>query len=73
MNTFKPQPGITYECYMGYTDRMGKRVRRGTKYYYIQDSFRDFWYMFTVSGRGVAAAIDKGKFEKHFIPVNPLP
>ena len=69
----KPQPGVTYECYVGYTDRMGTRVRKGVKYCYIMDSFREFWYMFKVSGKGISAAVNKGEFEKYFIPVNPLP
>ena len=31
-NTIKPQRGITYECYMGFTDKMGARARRGRRY-----------------------------------------
>jgi hypothetical protein len=37
------------------------------------DNFRDFLYMFNLSGKGVSAAVNKGEFEKYFIPVNPLP
>ena len=71
-NTIKPQRGITYECYMGFTDKMGTRARRGRRYVYLSDSFTDFFFMFTVSDKGIAVAVDKDKFASHFIPLNPL-
>jgi hypothetical protein len=68
----KPQRGITYECYMGYTDRMGTRVRRGNRYAVLSEGLRDDYYMISISGRGFGIAVPKAKFVSHFIPVNPL-
>jgi len=68
----KPQRGVTYECYMGYTDRMGTRVRRGNRYAVLSEGLRDDYYMISISGRGFGIAVPKAKFVSHFIPVNPL-
>lgn len=70
--TIRPQRGITYECYRGFTDRMGARARRGRRYVFLSDSFTGDFFMFTVSGRGLAIAVNKKKFTAHFIPVNPI-
>jgi len=66
-NKQKPQRGVTYECYMGFTDDLGVRVRRGRHYIFIKDRFETFYYMYTASGKGYAIAIPKDKFESHFI------
>jgi hypothetical protein len=68
----KPQRGVTYECYMGYTDRMGTRVRRGRRYAVLSEGLRDDYYMISISGKGFGIAVPKEKFASHFIPVNPL-
>jgi hypothetical protein len=69
----RPQRGVTYECYIGYTDRMGTRVRRKRKYVLLsENSFLDY-YMIGSSGRGFLVAVPRDKFTSHFIPVNPLP
>jgi len=69
--TIKPQRGVTYECYMGFTDFMGNRARKGQRVYYMSE-FRDFYYMMSINGTGYGKAIDKKKFMAHFCPVNPL-
>ena len=68
----KAQRGVTYECYMGYTDRMGTRVRKGNRYAVLSEGLRDDYYMINVSGRGFGIAVPKTKFVSHFVPVNPL-
>ena len=68
----RPQRGITYECYRGFTDRMGARARRGRRYCFLSNSFTEYFFMFTISDRGLAVAVDKKKFAAHFIPVNPI-
>ena len=68
----KPQRGVTYECYMGLTDITGARARRGRRYVFVSDSFRDCWFMFPASNKGFAVMVPKEKFASHFIPLNPL-
>ena len=68
----KPQRGITYECYMGFTDKTGTRARRGTRYWFLDDSFSDYFNMMKISNKGYAVMIPKDKFVSHFIPLNPL-
>jgi hypothetical protein len=68
----KAKRGVTYECYMGYTDRMGTRVRRGRRYSLLSEGFTGEYYLIGVSGKGYGVAIDKEKFISHFIPVNPI-
>jgi hypothetical protein len=72
MKKIKPQRGITYECYIGFTDHMGARARRGRRYVFLSDSFTDYFFMFTVSDKGLAIAVPKEKFVSHFIPLNPI-
>jgi hypothetical protein len=67
----KAQAGVTYECYRGYIDHMGSRVRRGQRYYMMSE-WRDFYYMHSISRKGYGKAIDKRKFVSHFVPVNPI-
>jgi hypothetical protein len=68
----KPQPGVTYECYIGYTDRTGVRVRRGRRYYMLREGFTDDYYFYPISNKGFAVMIPKKKFVSHFVPINPL-
>ena len=68
----KAQRGITYECYMGYTDSMGTRVRRGKRYAVFSEGLRDDYYMISISGKGFSIAVPKEKFASHFVPVNPV-
>lgn len=68
----KPQRGITYECYRGFTDKSGARARRGRRYVFLSDSFTDNFFMFTVSDKGYSIMVPKEKFTSHFIPLNPL-
>ena len=68
----KPQRGITYECYIGFTDRVGTRARRGVRYFFLDDNFYDFFYMMKINNKGYAVMIPKDKFASHFIPLNPL-
>jgi hypothetical protein len=67
----KAQPGVTYECYIGFTDHMGSRVRRGQRYYMMSE-WRDFYYMHSTNRRGYGKAVSKKKFASHFVPVNPI-
>ena len=69
----KPQPGVTYECYMGYTDDRGNRVRRGQRFYfYASSEFSAVHIMSHISNRGTFKMIDVNKFVSHFCPVNPI-
>lgn len=68
----KAQYGITYECYIGFSDGGGARVRRGRRYYMLTDGFSDNYYFYPVSGRGFGVMIPKEKFASHFVPVNPI-
>ena len=67
----KPQRGVTYECYVGYTDDRGSRVRRGQRYFLLQE-FREVYAVLATSGKGDIKIVDKDKFVSHFVPVNPL-
>ena len=72
MKKIKAQFGVTYECYMGFTDRTGTRARRKRRYVFISDSFTDDFFMFPVSNRGYAVMVPKKEFASHFVPLNPL-
>jgi hypothetical protein len=69
----KPQVGVVYECYKGFTDSHGDRCRVGQKFIfkggeaYEND---DYYYMDKVSGRGAQIEIAKDKFASHFCPAN---
>jgi len=67
----KPQRGITYECYIGFTDFMGSRARRGQRVFLLGE-FREYYYMMSTSMKGHGKAVSKEKFASHFCPVNPL-
>ena len=72
MKKIKPQRGITYECYIGFSDKVGTRARRGTRYFFLDDGNNDFFYMMKINNKGYAVMISKDKFTSHFIPLNPL-
>jgi hypothetical protein len=72
MKKIKPQRGITYECYIGFTDRTDTRARRGTRYWFLDDNFNGYFYMMPISNKGYAVMILKDKFTSHFIPLNLL-
>jgi co-chaperonin GroES (HSP10) len=69
----KPQVGVVYECYKGFTDSHGDRCRVGQKYIfkggeaYEND---DYYYMDKASRRGAQIEIAKDKFASHFCPAN---
>jgi hypothetical protein len=67
----KAQRGITYECYIGFSDMSGARARRGQRYA-MQCDYRDFYSVIPVSGKGYSKMIRKEKFASHFVPVNPI-
>ena len=67
----KAQRGVTYECYIGFTDQMGTRVRRGRKYVLLSDGF-SYYYMIGSSGKGYGVAVPRETFASHFIPLNPI-
>jgi len=67
----KAQRGVTYECYMGFSDNSGVRARRGQRYA-IQGDYRDFYSVIPVSGKGYSKMIRKEKFASHFVPINPI-
>jgi hypothetical protein len=72
-NKQKPQRGVTYECYMGFSGQiLDTRARRGRRYYFSADSFHGYYYMYPISGRGHAVMVPKERFESHFVPVNPI-
>jgi hypothetical protein len=66
--SIKPQQGIVYECYKGFTDFNGDRCRVGQKFVYYSDYGRDFYLMDKASGRGIDIVIPKDKFAAHFYP-----
>ena len=67
----KAQYGVTYECYMGFSDGSGAKARRGQRYALWCD-YRDFYSVIPVSGKGYSKMIKKEKFASHFVPVNPI-
>ena len=70
--TIKPQRGITYECYMGYIDHMGNRIRKGQQYF-LMGELRDYWVMMNPNMKGFCKSVKKKEFASHYIPLNPLP
>jgi len=67
----KPQRGVTYECYIGYTDHMTNKVRRGQRYF-LMGELRDYYVMMNPDMKGHCKSVSKKKFAAHFIPLNPL-
>jgi hypothetical protein len=69
----KPQVGVVYECYKGFTDSHGDRCRVGQKFIFKGgDAYEndDYYYMDKASGRGAQIEIRKDKFASHFCPTN---
>lgn len=66
----KPQKGIVYECYKGFTDFNGDRCRAGQKFVYWDDYGPNGYLMDKASGRGIDIVISKDKFAAHFIPAS---
>jgi hypothetical protein len=64
----KPQKGIVYECYKGFTDFSGDRCRAGQKFVYWDDYGPNGYLMDKASGRGIDIVIPKDKFAAHFCP-----
>jgi hypothetical protein len=67
----KPQRGVTYECYISYTDERGSRVRKGQRFY-LYGVHGENYAMLAPSHKGDIKLIDKKEFVSHFCPVNPL-
>ena len=67
----KAQLGVTYECYMGFSDGSGARARRGQRYAVVGE-YTDYYSVLPVSGFGYSKMIRKEKFASHFVPVNPI-
>ena len=70
----KPQQGVTYECYKGFTDRYGDRCRSGQKFKWSTEhdehEFTGYYVMEKASGKGVNIAVPVNNFHSYFIPVN---
>ena len=67
----KAQRGITYECYRGFSDFSGARVRREQRYA-VHNDYTDFYSVICVSGKGYSKMIRKEKFASHFVPLNSI-
>lgn len=63
----KPKKRVVYECYIGGTDVLKTRIRRGSR---VTLNFAgEFYYYFKrESGRGSVLIVEKNSFTKHFIP-----
>ena len=72
--TIKPQQGVTYECYKGFTDQYGDRCRSGQKFTWYKEDidypYSGYYVMEKASGRGVNIAVPVDSFHSYFIPVN---
>lgn len=70
----KPQHGVTYECYKGFTDQYNDRCRSGQKFKwstdYDESEFTGYYVMEKTSGRGVNIAVPVDNFHSYFIPVD---
>ena len=67
--TIKPQQGVVYECYKGFTDTAGDRCRVGQKFTWDGNTkFGDIYTFEKVSGRGLEIYVSADKFASHFIP-----
>ena len=69
----KPQVGVVYECYKGFTDSHGDRCRVGQKFIFKGGEAYEnyaYYYMDKASGRGAQIEIAKDKFASHFCPAN---
>ena len=74
----KPQVGVVYECYKGFTDSHGDRCRVGQKFIFKGDEEsyvknidgEGYYYMNKASGRGTQIEVHEDKFASHFCPTN---
>jgi len=70
----RPQHGVTYECYKGFTDQYNDRCRSGQKFKWSTEhdehELTGYYVMEKVSGRGVNIAVPVDKFQSYFIPVD---
>lgn len=67
--TIKPQQGVVYECYKGFTDTAGDRCRVGQKFTWDGNTkFGDIYTFEKVSGRGLEIYVRDDHFTSHFIP-----
>ena len=67
--TIKPQQGVVYECYKGFTDTAGDRCRVGQKFTWNGELKPSDIYTFEkVSGRGLEIYVRGEEFTAHFIP-----
>jgi len=70
----KPQQGVTYECYKGFTDQYGDRCRPGQKFTWYKNDidypYSGYYVMEKASGRGTNIAVPVDKFQSFFIPVD---
>jgi len=64
----KPQTGIIYECYKGYTDAGMDKVRIGQKFVWDGDDYGSQYVFDKASGRGMSVLVPKDKFTSHFCP-----
>ena len=71
VDKIKPHRGVTYECYVGYKDHMGNRIRKGQQYF-LMGELRDYWVVMNPTMKGHCKSVKKGEFAAHFIPLNPL-
>ncbi len=70
----RPQHGVTYECYKGFTDQYNDRCRSGQKFKWSTEhdehEFTGYYVMEKASGRGVNIAVPVDSFHSYFIPVD---
>ena len=66
--SIKPQKGIVYECYKGFTDFNGDRCRAGQKFVYYDEYGPNSYLMDKASGRGMEIVVPKDKFASYFCP-----
>ena len=69
----KPQQGIVYECYKGYTDSGNDRVRAGQKFVWDGDDDGSQYVLDKASGRGICVLVPKDKFASYFCPAAEQP
>jgi hypothetical protein len=69
--SIKPQQGVVYECYKGFTDTAGDRCRIGQKFTWDGNTkFGDIYTFEKVSGRGLEIYVSADKFAAHFYPAD---
>lgn len=66
--TIKPQQGVVYECYKGYTDAGSDRVRVGQKFVWDGDDDGTQYVFDKASGKGTSVFVPKDKFASYFCP-----